>query len=419
MLEGRARQAWVIAALALSARLFYLGLDFPVPPQDTPDYDEIALNLLAGEGFVSRETWFGHEMRSWRAPFYPFFLAGVYGVFGYDHDAVKLVQAVVGALAAVLVFALGRRLHPPSALWAGSAAALYGPLVGSAGEVMTETWFVFFLLLGSLLLYDTSRGAVLLSGGVVVGLAALTRPVGLLLLAAYGLATFLSAGPAGWRRVLWVLAGVLLVLAPWTGRNWAVHGALVPISTHGGFILARSNAAEPDWRRDDGWGIEAAVFERMPTELERDRHWRRQALEFVAANPGTYLRLAGERFMRLWYFMRPEYNFWFVGIMPWCLAGLYLHRRDPAYRLVGLFCGLSVAVFSLVLYGSVRFRLPLEPFFLLFGAAAAYAATVRWGGRLTGGLLAVSAGLNWGLYLWSAPLHAWVVHLLRAGGLKE
>ena len=156
----------------------------------------------------------------------------------------------------------------------------------------------------------------------------------------------------------------------------------------------------------------------MPTEIERDRHWRRQAREFVADHPGAYLRLALERFVRLWYFMRPEYNFWFVSVMPWCLAGLYLRRGDPAYRLAGLFCFLSVAVFSLALYGSVRFRLPLEPFFLLFGAAAAHAAALRWGGRLAGGVFALFAGCNWLLSLWSAPLRAWIGHALRAGGFK-
>ena len=58
-------------ALAAAMRLGYASLGVEVPSQDTADYDEIAANLLAGEGFVARENWFGFDMRSWRAPLYP------------------------------------------------------------------------------------------------------------------------------------------------------------------------------------------------------------------------------------------------------------------------------------------------------------------------------------------------------------
>lgn len=89
---------WGLFLIALSVRVIYVLQGYEVPPQDTLDYDEIALNLLRGDGFVARENWFGFELRSWRAPFYPFFLALVYGIFGYHHLAVRLVQCVVGAL---------------------------------------------------------------------------------------------------------------------------------------------------------------------------------------------------------------------------------------------------------------------------------------------------------------------------------
>ena len=100
---------------AFLLRWLYAQLGFPVPLQDTPDYDELALNLLDGQGFVSRTNWHGFEMRSWRPPLYPFFLAAIYGVWDYSHAAVQLVQAAIGAATVIWVWHLTYRV------WAAAA----------------------------------------------------------------------------------------------------------------------------------------------------------------------------------------------------------------------------------------------------------------------------------------------------------
>ena len=174
-------------------------------------------------------------------------------------------------------------------------------------------------------------------------------------------------------------AGALVaVIAPWSARNAQVHGAWVPISTHGGFILARSNAFEPDWRKDDGWGITEAFFRRLPTEVERDRYWYAQGTAFIMEHPGYYLRLVGERFVRLWYFFRPDYNLWFMMVMPFSLLGLRQYALRGNYAYLSSFIACSIFVFSTVLYGSTRFRLPLEPLFIAFAAAYLSAVFRRW-----------------------------------------
>jgi 4-amino-4-deoxy-L-arabinose transferase-like glycosyltransferase len=394
--------AWALFALALGVRLVYLAQGYPVPPQDTPDYDEFALNLLRGQGFVARENWFGFELRSWRPPFYPFFLAGVYGTWGYSHAAVQGVQALVGAGTTVLVWALARRLHSRSAVLAGLLAALYGPLVAISSEVMSETWFTFWGALSLWLLLDASGGRGgkwrSLIGGVAIGLAGLTRPVGLLLWPAFALTAFLRLGRRAWGPVLWVGLAAALAVLPWTLRNYRVHGEWVPIATHGGFILARSNAAQPAWRQEHGWGIEESFFRQIPSEVERDRHWYQQGMDFIRAHPGAYLRLVGERFLRLWYFLRPEYNFWFALVLPLALVGFWRYGLQGDFLLVSAYAGLSILVFCTLLYGSTRFRLPLEPFFLIFAAAFVRDAADRWGWRRVGGMAAAWVGLH--LLLW-------------------
>jgi 4-amino-4-deoxy-L-arabinose transferase-like glycosyltransferase len=408
---------WWLFALALALRLAYVLQEYPVPPQDTPDYDEIALNLLRGEGFVARQNWFGFEMRSWRAPFYPFFLAAVYGVCGHSHLAVEVVQAAVGATTVVLLCGLGLRLWPAAALPAGIFAAVYGPLVVSAGEVMSEVWFTFWLVLAAYLLSAPGSRRALLGGGAAIGLAALTRPVGLLLWPAFILAEWSARRGAGLRRGLWVGLALGATLLPWTARNYLVHGALVPISTHGGFIVARSNAAQPDWRREQGWGIARETFAQLPSEVERDRRWRSQGLEFIRSHPGAYLGLAAERFLRFWYFFQPGYNFWFMLLLPFFAAGLWRYGRREEFLLLSGLIAFSLAAFCLVLYSSVRFRLPLEPFFILFAAAAAE-DLVRRRGRRAWLLLGGAAALNLACWWQGEALRGLVLECLRGWGLK-
>jgi 4-amino-4-deoxy-L-arabinose transferase-like glycosyltransferase len=432
---------WVVFVTAAVSRMGYVLAGFDVPLQDTADYDEIARNLLNGAGFVARENWFGYELHSWRAPLYPFFLAGVYGLFGYSHLAVQLVQVLIGAVTAALVYALGRKIHPPSAATAGLVAAVYGPLVASANEVMSETLFTFCLLLPVYLLSpaqdaggttawqaDRSRGKRdryrFLAVGIAIGVAALARPVALILWPVAALwelrrrrMAHPPSPPLTW-PVLWLSLGVVVALAPWTVRNWQVHGSLVTVSTHGGFIIARSNSADPDWRKADGWRIERSTFEETPSETERDRQWLHQGLSFVASNPGLYLRLAGERFLRFWYFLQPAYNIWFAGLFPFFALGLWRYWNRGSFALPGWLILSSTAVFCFVLYGSTRFRLPLEPFFILFAAAFFHDCWRTRGPVVTAAATAAIATLN-GLFWWqSDALRQVVLQCLTSMGLR-
>ena len=401
--------ALLLFIVAAAIRFGYLAFEVAVPAQDTHDYDEIAANLLAGKGFVSSENWFGYEMRSWRAPLYPGFMAGIYGLIGYSHTAVKVVQAIFGSMTVVILFAIARTIFPPASVVAGLGAALYMPLVVNPNELMTETLFTFFFILSVYLMLEKQVGAQpgmcrnghWLTTGMVIGLAALTRPVALIL---WPLEILLSRPVAVsnfkvWIfRCLWISLGVIATVAPWTARNYNIHGSLVPISTHGGFIFARSNGPNPDWKKIDGWQIDRQTFDLMPNEVERDRYWLGQGWQYVVSDPGHFARLSLERFVRLWYFFRPDYNFSYMVLLPLFLAGFWQFRTKTGFDTLAVIIIAFVCTFSIFLYGSVRFRLPLEPLFILFASAFITDAWQRWGGRLVATVLAiliVANGLVW------------------------
>ena len=299
----------------------------PVPPQDTADYDELALNVLRGVGYVSYEKLRLSHTLGGRRPT-PSFGSDLRGV-GYSHaaycangDWCPVCCAAIPRDAAHIDLLLGQPL------WLSA----HEPLVSVCSELMSECLFTFFILLALWAIRHRQRWQMLALSGVAIGLAALTRPVGLLILPALGLVALCEIEWKAWRGVAWAGLATAVVILPWTVRNAAVHGAFVPVSTHGGFIVARSNALEPAWRQERGWGIDRAVFEAMPTEVERDRFWWKQGREFILSHPLAYGRLVFERLLRFLYFFRPSYK----RPLPRCCLSPYLvwrYGRRPEFRI--------------------------------------------------------------------------------------
>ncbi|MEE2657795.1 MAG: glycosyltransferase family 39 protein [Candidatus Latescibacterota bacterium] len=416
-----------LAAIAVAIRALYLFVAPQADPQDTPDYDEIALNLLAGKGFVSTSNWFGFEIRSWRPPGYPVFLSAVYAVFGYHHVAVQLIQALLGGALVLVVHFLARQVEPGLAVATAIVVVVYPPLVHISSEIMSESLLTLLLttaMAAGLRAAIADRPSWSLAVGVLVGAASLTRPVALLVWPALLLGTAVTHHRAhgqitsSWSRGAgWFSGALLLTLLPWTLRNYAVHDAWVPISTHGGFILARSNGPDPGWRKADGWGIERKALEGTPSEVERDHQWRRQALDHVRADPARWLRLCGERFLRFWYPFRPDYNIGFVLILPLAAAGFARFGLRSNFLPLSALCALSVVVFSCALYGSTRFRLPLEPIFLLYACAFG----LDWWRRKRSRMLPLAywwVAVNALIWWQQEAVRGAVVKILQTGGLK-
>jgi 4-amino-4-deoxy-L-arabinose transferase-like glycosyltransferase len=302
----------------------------------------------------------------------------------------------------------------------------YEPLVSGANEVMTEVLFTMLLVAAVAAAIEARhrRGwHWSWTAGLLLGLAALTRPVGLLAAPAILAVNAWEdwRGPRSWRQWLppavLLSAGIVAAMLPWTMRNAVVLGAFVPATTHGGFIVARSNADHPAWRQEHGWRIDRQIFDRYPDEVARDRRWMAQGVGWIVANPGAWLQLAGERLLRFFYVFRPDYNAAFVILVPFLLVGIWRHGLDPGFRQLLAVLALSTMVFSLILYGSTRFRLPLEPFFIVFAAVAAIDGWRRWGVRFVAasGLWITGNGL---LRCVDESLRAGVLGLLRAWGLK-
>lgn len=343
---GRAGVAALVAILLLGLGL-RLGeaWDGRAPVYDAAAYAAIAANLERGEGFTVGPG--ATQPSSNYSPGLPLFVAGIYELTGGVHErTARVALALIGTLSILFAYLLAHRLRramhwgrysPPNAssdaialgrgsvaagLVAAAAVAVYPALLEYQGMLMSEP-LAATLLSGSVLAIfwagdiDRSRTAWLLPG-LLLGALAMVRPEYLgisVLLALVVLARPLwrQAEPAGvrdsggrgndprrppptrgetdsWRRGLGqaaiLLAGVALVVIPWTVRNAVALDRAVPISTGGGQVLFAGTYLPSD---SDPERVGAEVVERHPELFGRDA-LERLRLEQILA------RLAAQRY---------------------------------------------------------------------------------------------------------------------------
>jgi len=370
--------------LALILRLGWLGFfEGRFTAADTDDYTDIAVNILQGKGY-------GYEggPTAFVVPLYPFFLTGIFGLFGENLLAVQLVQMLLSALTVVLVYLIARRLFDPSAgVIAALIAAVHPWLIFWSGYVLTETLFVFLLTAAILAyVYLVKKPSLwkALGSGILLGLSALCRPVGLQVALAL-IFVWLLLAPKSSRR--WPVLGILLVsmsliLSPWIIRNYLVFHKFVPVSSASGAVLYLGNNPKATILAND---MPDPLFPPGMDEIESSYYLQKLALKYIIENPGRFFVLA---LKRLYYYWSPEFPTYSIKhkvfncllYLPLYLAALWGLFSLRQWRQVLLFLAIF-GVFTLVHMITIvdwdqRYRLPLQPFLAVL-AGAGVAQVIR------------------------------------------
>jgi SAM-dependent methyltransferase len=380
-----------------------------VPHADSIDYDGNAIHLAeAGEYLPSPQAEPG-SASAHRPPAWPYLLAGVYEVTGARWTAGRLTAAVLGALSVLLIYLIADAVFGRAvARWAGWLAAVFPPMVFTAGYLGVESLFVFVMLVAVFATLRARGSPHLLRwsllAGVAVGLAALTRANGLVLAApvAVGLAAaggFRLRQPAI-RPLLapaLALVAMALTIAPWTIRNAVVLDEFVPVSTQGGYSMAQVWNSEAD---TSGPTRGAPRFEPVAPyqhrfgvdEVELDRELREVALDYAREHPGYVIELAGLNLLRLFkldghesftFFWNEERDLTAprrfldsAGLAVVVLLVLLALVATRSRRRLGavpwwlwLFPALVLAS-TMFLFGNPRHRVAIDPFLIMVAAVA-------------------------------------------------
>jgi 4-amino-4-deoxy-L-arabinose transferase-like glycosyltransferase len=392
---------WVllgIAAAAVAIRLLYVYVLSPdVRGIGDWFYFHWQANLIAsGHGFIEPYSYMftGQSFSSAsHPPLWTVLLAGV-SKLGFTHaHAHRAVGAFVGGGTVFVLGLLGRRVAGERVghVAAGVGAA-YPIMVAADGSLMSESLYgllVALTLLGAYRLHDRGTWGAAALLGTGIGFACLVRSEALLFLPLLVLPVAWRVGHDRWRNVAAACLATVVVLTPWTVRNWTTFGRPVLISTNGPAALKGANCAQTYSGPDiGGWRLDCIGFTRrdLHNEAKADARFTREAFDYIGNHLSELPKVLAVRVLRTWDLYQPRRQvasaegrapdaeragiavyYVLVLLAVWGVV-LLRRRREPLWIL--LMPAVMVTLVSLGWYGLPRFRAAFEvPLVVLAGVA--------------------------------------------------
>jgi 4-amino-4-deoxy-L-arabinose transferase-like glycosyltransferase len=403
-----------IFGLALIVRVAYniIGAQNYFPLHDSETYQSIAFNLLQEHCYCLLP----HLPTVDRAPLWPAIIAAIYGALGAHDRTVRLFLSVVGSCTCVLTYLFAKDLfHKRIGIFAGLLAAIYPFLFLYDAWLYSESLYIFLLLAFCYTLYHLQRApgrGKMLLGGILLGLLSLTRPNGLAILALFLVWAFII-----WRAKLLPRRDVirsavivtlvsLVLVTPWTIRNYAVTHTLVPVAVGDGKVLIgayNDDIVNPTYQNGYYLGTwlrpqesTPSVFNQFPSncagacEVQRDDTYRNDAKQWALSHVDKLPYLLGLHIANLWQTTSQEADMpinrfptrpaseLVVAMMeiitPIVLIlsalGLVLTWKRWRELLFIYFMIALTIVQCIYFYGIPRFRAPIEPMLIILASGA-------------------------------------------------
>ena len=411
---GMTKRIGSIFLLALVVRVLYNVIVAAgyTPLHDSLTYQTIALNILHEHCYCLQP----HLSTVDRAPLWPVLIAIVYRLFGQHDIVVRLLLCVVGSCTCGLLYLFTKALFGKrTGLVAGITGAIYPFLFMYDGLLYSESLYIALLLALCYTLYHLQRSprtSLMALSALLITLLSYTRPNGIAFLPMFALWLLIL----GWRKeitwhtvrksVMLVTLLTLVLLAPWTLRNFKDTHTLLPIATGDGKVLLGAynyETADPVYQ--DGYyaGIWIIPTEATPwipahfpqacpasCEVKRDTAYKAAALQWLQENSPDIPYLLSQHFINIWQVVPQEADLAinrfpdrsssaFVVLMmetmtPLLFAlgllGLVITRRRWRELLFVYLVVLMTLAECLALYGSARFRAPIEPLIILSASGA-------------------------------------------------
>lgn len=368
---------------------------------DSRAYHERAIAILGGD-------WLGDRV-FYQDALYPYFLAGLYALFGPGSVGVLGAQALLDATTVLAISLIARRLcGDRCGLVAGVLAALYKPFI-YYDALLLKTSLSLFLISWALYLLQRAEESRRRRGwffaGLGLGLASLTRGNYLVFVPVVLAWIWLPVRRVPLRKVgcsAAVALGLFSVLLPVMIRNRYVGDDWVLTTSQAGqnffignnrqnitgiyespaFVRPNPRFEEADFARE---ARRRSGREMKPSELSR--FWFREAARDIAAEPGHFLAHTWKK-VRLFvndYEVPDNYSYDFFEqnvslllalplpdyglLLPLAVCGAWFTRRSrPAWLLLAYFAAYGASV--ILFYNMSRYRIPVVPVVIVFAAVA-------------------------------------------------
>jgi len=388
----------ILLFIALSMRLLWIfHLDNSVDVWGDW-WDEIASNLISGKGYLIQNPFNPGDIPyySWRPPAFPLFLAGIYTVFGHKFIYAKIGLAMVSTLSVLLGYFIAKRIFNPfTARLTAIAMAIYPTFIFFTGYLAPETLTLFLILLTIFFLISSvnNHGNIYaFFAGLSLGCTVMCRTImSLFFIFIFIWLLIYKSKKEIWKRFFIIIIGMLIIILPWVVRNYKIHRTIVFHSTDAGQALFINNNPESFKIEPSGTAFAYNPSEFLHiSEVETCRIFKKRAKDFIIHHPATYLIYVGKRFLNFW---RPipytvsgpgqSYShlhqiisgIYTIPVFIFALIGLFYSIRDwrkffILYALIFYYSGTYILVRAII-----RYRMPIEPFLIMF---AAYGIAALW-----------------------------------------
>jgi len=334
---------------------------------------------------------------------YPYFLAAVYYVFGQDFFIVRIAQALLGALTAVVVYKIGGLMFDKRVgVLAGLFFAFYTGSWALGDMLLSEALFTLLMLTTIYFLIKAPSGGpwILFWGGVFGAAAALTRT------AFFPYIPFITVGitllkfrqPRLVSRYVFITVMLLMAIFPWMLRNYYTVGVFTMNTKSGTDFYLYNHSSLPYIIQNyedthHFYDVQAWNW----SEVRKGQECLNWALEWIKSNPHLFLAKGVRMIMNIWGFDR-DYLWWYIAgsygrdpmwlagllalltnavfvlIAPFAIAGFFISKPFQDNRLVPTLVIICMHILTFIVYGFSRHRFPFVPLLIIW---AAY-AVIHW-----------------------------------------
>jgi 4-amino-4-deoxy-L-arabinose transferase-like glycosyltransferase len=324
---------------------------------------------------------------------YPLFLSIIYRIFSVNYLVVRIIQVIIGCFSCILLYKICNLiLNKKAAIISAVILALYFPLIVYSGTLFTENQYIFLLFLSIyflLLFYHRNKAVYLILAGLFSGLTLLTR----------GTAAGLIAGMILWLVIrfknnmadlvkiitIFVLT-IIVVISPVTVRNYLITNKFILISANDTWNLARGTGPVRDF-----WGpvtddkVAQWYFFDKGINVVRQFYYD-QAVNNLKKDPLIFFKLLPQKmwgyffrnyyhifvweYKTIFYLFRATQLFFICLLLPSFFVSFIVIPKDIRSNLSLLYI---LIIFNILFYsfffGTSRFRLPTDPFFIIIFVA--------------------------------------------------
>ena len=370
-------------------------------------YGETAKHVALGEGFKATHFRPGPAFFTAVAPpLYVYFMALIFSLFGIysvlSAIIIEVFQSLTAALACLVFYQIGKKFHEVVGLLAALVMAFYPPSILFSVMRISPTLLVV-LLLGIIMLYlfkiqERWQTRDALVCGVLMGVNALMEPTVILFYVASCIWLFFWSSHyrfAALRSSVIMGTVCILCVLPWTIRNYVVFDTFVPIkSSMGGHLLQGNHPYTETEGVAFGPEVEK-VFSQEElanlnnmNEVQANKFMERKALEFIKADPATFIKRTFNRIYYYWAFVNPyrvtPYDslrmITYGPIFMLGVLGLFFSRKNWREGSLFLALMLSYPLFYYVTQVTInRYRFVPEVFLIILASYATVELVGRFG----------------------------------------